>query len=158
MIEGCWPVDGVNFVPSFQEEVVCYDKLIRTINLSYRPTTNGHRPEKARFKINYTMTRVAFKMKLFPGFEEEYKKRHDTLWPELQQLLKNTGISEYSIFLDESTNDLFGVLKIEDPEALKNLRTHPVMQRWWKHMGDIMESNPDNSPLSIPLKEVFYLP
>ena len=104
------------------------------------------------------MTRVAFKMKLFPGFEEEYKKRHDALWPELEQLLKNTGINEYSIFLDESTNDLFGVLKIEDPEALNNLRAHPVMQRWWKHMGDIMESNPDNSPVSIPLKEVFYLP
>lgn len=104
------------------------------------------------------MTRVAFKMQLFPGFEEEYKKRHDTLWPDLEKLLKDTGISEYSIFLDETTNSLFGFLKAEDPKALDDLPSHAVMQRWWKYMGDIMESNPDNSPVSIPLKEVFYLP
>ena len=104
------------------------------------------------------MTRVAFKMKLFDGYEEEYQKRHDALWPELQELLKSTGIHEYSIFLDDTTNSLFGILKAEDPKALENLPAHPVMQRWWKYMGDIMESNPDNSPVSIPLKEVFYLP
>lgn len=104
------------------------------------------------------MHRVAFKMQLFKGFEEEYKKRHDELWPELRSLLKETGISEYSIFLDEETNSLFGVLRAEDPKLLDNLPQQPVMQRWWKYMGDIMESNPDNSPVSIPLKEVFYLP
>ncbi len=104
------------------------------------------------------MNRVAFKMKLFPGQEEEYKKRHDELWPELEQLLKQTGISEYSIFLDADTNSLFGVLKAEDPKNLDNLPQHELMQRWWKYMGDIMESNPDNSPVSVPLKEVFYLP
>jgi L-rhamnose mutarotase len=104
------------------------------------------------------MKRIAFKMKLFPGFEDEYKKRHDELWPELEQLLKQTGISEYSIFLDPETNELIGVLKAEDPEALDNLPLHEVMQRWWKYMGDIMESNPDHSPVSIPLQEVFYLP
>lgn len=104
------------------------------------------------------MTRIAFKMKLFDGFEEEYQKRHNALWPELEQLLKATGIHDYSIFLDNTTNDLFGFLKAEDPAALDNLPSHPVMQRWWKHMADIMESNPDNSPVSIPLKEVFYLP
>lgn len=103
------------------------------------------------------MHRIAFKMKLFKGFEEEYKKRHDALFPELEQLLKATGISEYSIFLDETTNDLFGVMKAENPSALDNLPAHPVMQRWWKYMADIMETNPDNSPVSIPLKEVFYL-
>ena len=104
------------------------------------------------------MTRIAFKMKLFEGFEEEYQKRHNALWPDLQALLKTTGIHEYSIFLDPTTNSLFGFLKAEDPKALDNLPSHPVMQRWWKYMGDIMESNPDNSPVSIPLKEVFYLP
>ena len=104
------------------------------------------------------MHRVAFKMQLFRGFEAEYKKRHDALWPELVALLKAAGISEYSIFLDETTNDLFGVLKATDPAALDNLPASPVMQRWWKYMGDIMESHPDNSPVSIPLKEVFYLP
>lgn len=104
------------------------------------------------------MTRVAFKMKLFEGCEEEYQKRHDALWPELEQLLKSTGIHEYSIFLDDTSHNLFGVLKAEDPKTLDDLPAHPVMQRWWKYMGDIMESNPDNSPVSIPLKEVFYLP
>ena len=104
------------------------------------------------------MTRIAFKMQLLKGFEEEYKKRHDELWPELEQLLKQTGISEYSIFLDPTTNSLFGVLKAQDPVNLDNLPKQEVMQRWWKYMGDIMDTNPDNSPVSIPLKEVFYLP
>lgn len=104
------------------------------------------------------MARVAFKMKLNKGFEKEYKKRHDELWPELQQLLTATGISEYSIFLDKETNILFGVLKAKDPAALDNLPSEPVMQRWWAYMKDIMETNADNSPVSIPLKEVFYLP
>lgn len=104
------------------------------------------------------MHRVAFKMQLFKGFEAEYEKRHNALWPELAALLKKTGISEYSIFLDKTTNNLFGVLTAIDPAALDNLPASPVMQRWWKYMGDIMESNPDNSPVSVPLKEVFYLP
>lgn len=104
------------------------------------------------------MTRVAFKMQLFADQKEEYKKRHDAIWPELVSLLKQTGVSEYSIFLDETTNSLFGVLRAEDPRLLDDLPAHPVMQKWWKYMGDIMESNPDNSPVSIPLEEVFYLP
>lgn len=104
------------------------------------------------------MARIAFKMKLNKGCEEEYKKRHDEIWPELQELLRSTGISEYSIFLDNETNSLFGVLKAKDPAALNNLPAAPVMQRWWAYMKDIMESNPDNSPVSIPLQEVFYLP
>ena len=104
------------------------------------------------------MQRIAFKMQLNKGAEAEYKKRHDELWPELTQLLKSTGISDYAIFLDESTNSLFGTLKIETAQLLDDLPAHPVMQKWWSHMKDIMESNPDNSPVSIPLKEVFYLP
>ncbi|WP_439698069.1 L-rhamnose mutarotase [Mucilaginibacter sp. AW1-7] len=104
------------------------------------------------------MDRVAFKMKLFPGFEQEYKKRHDEIWPELSALLKDTGISDYAIFLDEETNSLIGVLKVADKTLLDNLPAEAVMQKWWAYMGDIMESNPDNSPVSTPLKEVFYLP
>ena len=103
------------------------------------------------------MERRAFRMKLLPGFEAEYKKRHDQLWPELEQLLKATGISEYSIFLDPGTLDLFGVLVAKDPKALDALPQQEVMKRWWAHMKDIMETNPDHSPVSIPLKEVFYL-
>lgn len=104
------------------------------------------------------MIKVAFKMKLHHGREEEYKKRHDELWPELKQLLKSTGISEYSIFLDRETDVLFGILKVENAAVLDELPAEPVMQRWWDYMKDIMETNPDHSPLSIPLKEVFYLP
>ena len=104
------------------------------------------------------MKRIAFKMQLNKGAEVEYKKRHDELWPELQQLLRSTGISDYSIFLDETTNSLFGILKIEDAQLMDDLPANPLMQKWWLFMQDIMESNPDNSPLSIPLKEVFHLP
>ena len=104
------------------------------------------------------MKRVAFKMQLHKGSEEEYKKRHDKLWPELKKLLKETGICEYSIFLDETTNSLFGVLKIDDELSLDKLPDQPIMKKWWAYMKDIMESNLDNSPVSIPLKEVFYLP
>lgn len=104
------------------------------------------------------MKRIAFRMQLHKGFEAEYKKRHDNIWPELEELLKSTGISEYSIFLDGTTNSLFGLLKIDKIELLNHLPEHPIMQKWWLFMKDIMESNPDNSPLSIPLNEVFYLP
>lgn len=104
------------------------------------------------------MTRLAFKMKLFAGQEEEYKRRHDELWPELQSLLKGSGISDYSIFLDKNDNTLFGVLQIEDPSVMAKLPQEPVMQKWWAYMADIMETNADQSPISIPLEEVFYLP
>ena len=103
------------------------------------------------------MARVAFRMKLFPGQEAEYRRRHDALWPELYDLLKATGISDYSIFLDPETNGLFGVLTIEQPARLDDLPAHPVMQRWWSYMKDIMDTNPDHSPVSVPLKEVFYM-
>src|SRR3954470_8367492 len=104
------------------------------------------------------MDRVSFKMKLFPGKEAEYKKRHDEIWPELSALLKETGVSEYSIFLDSTTNDLIGVLKVTNKADLDTLPAKAIMQKWWAYMGDIMESNPDNSPVSVPLTEVFYLP
>ena len=104
------------------------------------------------------MHRIAFKMQLFPGFEAEYKKRHDELWPELKQLLKDAGISDYSIFLDETTNDLFGVMKAEDVAKLNDLPSTDIMKKWWKHNVGIMATHPDNSPIQIPLKELFYLP
>ena len=104
------------------------------------------------------MHRIAFKMKLFRGCEAEYKKRHDALWPELEVLLKETGIENYSIFLDEETNVLFGCLTIDNDKKLEELPKHPVMKKWWAYMKDIMETNDDNSPVNIPLKEVFYLP
>ena len=103
------------------------------------------------------MKRIAFKMKLFRGQEAEYKRRHDVLWPELIKLLKSTGISNYSIFLDEKTNDLFGVMEIDNQNALDDLPNHPMMKKWWAYMKDIMDTHEDHSPVTIPLKEVFYL-
>ena len=104
------------------------------------------------------MQRIAFKMKLFKGCEAEYNRRHEIIWPDLQQLLKASGVEDYSIFLDDETNFLFGVLKIQYPIKLDELPLQPVMKKWWAYMKDIMETNEDNSPVTIPLKEVFYLP
>jgi L-rhamnose mutarotase len=103
------------------------------------------------------MQRVGFKMKLLPGFEKEYKKRHDEIWPDLQALLSDTGIRNYSIFLDEETNTLFASLTISDHKKLNELPAQALMQKWWIFMQDIMETNPDHSPVSIPLKELFYM-
>ncbi len=115
--------------------------------------------EKANEKPNAIKEyRLAFKMQLYKGFEEEYKKRHNALWPDLETLLKSKGIREYSIFLDATTNILFSTMKAGDPHALDELPSHPVMQKWWEYMKDIMETNADNSPISMALQEVFYLP
>jgi L-rhamnose mutarotase len=104
------------------------------------------------------MQRIALKMKLHAGKTKEYKRRHDELWPEMKELLKSIGIDDYAIFLDEETNILFASLKIEYPELLDTLPQTEIMKRWWAYMADIMDTNPDNSPVSVPLKEVFYLP
>lgn len=103
------------------------------------------------------MKRVAFKIKLKPGFAAEYKKRHDAIWPELSVLLKDAGISEYSIFLDEDTNTLFAVQKQSGGASSQDLGKNPIVQKWWKYMADIMETNTDHSPVTVPLPEVFYL-
>jgi len=104
------------------------------------------------------MQRVSFKMRLFEGYAEEYRNRHDRVWGELRQLLKETGVRDYSIFLDESTDSLFAILRAEDPSKLTEMRVNPIMKKWWNYMKDIMESNEDSSPVSVPLKEMFYLP
>ena len=96
-------------------------------------------------------------MKLKPGMEAEYEKRHDEIWPELQDLLKTAGISDYSIFLDRETLTLFAVQKQEGEGSSQDLGQNPIVQKWWKYMADIMETNEDHSPVTVPLKEVFYL-
>ena len=103
------------------------------------------------------MSREAFKMYLKPGFEKEYEKRHNEIWPELKQLLKETGVSDYSIFWDKDTNLLFAYQLVEGNASSQDLGENPVVQKWWAYMADIMDTNSDNSPVSIPLKEVFYL-
>lgn len=102
------------------------------------------------------MQRKAFKMFLLPGFEEEYKRRHDEIWPDLAKLLKSVGIHQYSIFLDESTLTLFAYLEAPDLALLDSLPAHPVMQQWWKFMQDIMMTNPDHSPMAVDIPSVFY--
>ena len=90
------------------------------------------------------MQRIAFTMKLLPGFETEYQRRHDAIWPDLAKLLRDTGIQDYSIFLDKGTLILFAYLQIADSRKLDQLPQEPIMQRWWAYMEDIMESNPDH--------------
>jgi L-rhamnose mutarotase len=100
---------------------------------------------------------IAFKMRLFPGFEAEYRKRHDEIWPELSALLKQAGISDYSIFLDRQTSSLFAVLRRSADHAMDRLPQNELMQRWWAMMSDIMAANPDGSPISVPLELMFHL-
>ncbi|MEM9966355.1 MAG: L-rhamnose mutarotase [Asticcacaulis sp.] len=104
-----------------------------------------------------TLQTHAFKMQLKPGFEAEYQKRHDEIWPELSDLLHQAGVSDYSIFLDTETLTLFGVLKRTSDHTMADLPNHPVMKKWWAYMADIMDSNPDNSPVVTDLKPVFHM-
>ncbi|MFZ4262542.1 L-rhamnose mutarotase [Sphingobacterium sp. HJSM2_6] len=101
---------------------------------------------------------AAFKMKLYPGNEAEYLKRHQEIWPKLANLLKENGVYDYSIFLDPETLDLFAIQKQLDHFDEVSLRADPIMKEWWAYMKDLMETNSDNSPVSVGLKEVFYLP
>ncbi|MBB3186951.1 L-rhamnose mutarotase [Microbacter margulisiae] len=103
------------------------------------------------------MKREGFKMFLKPGCEAEYEKRHNAIWPELKALLKETGVSDYSIFWDKETNILFAVQKIDGGQNSQDLGSNPIVQKWWDYMADIMEVNPDHSPISIPLDELFYM-
>jgi L-rhamnose mutarotase len=96
-------------------------------------------------------------MQLKPGFEEEYKKRHDEIWPELSKVLSKAGVSDYSIYLDEETLTLFAFQKLSDNNTADDLPNDPVVRKWWDFMNDIMEYNPDNTPVAIPLKEVFHM-
>jgi L-rhamnose mutarotase len=103
------------------------------------------------------MNRLAFKMKLNAGQKEIYIKRHSEIWTELKTLLKEAGVSEYSIFLDEETNTLFGFQKVSGEGGSQDLGQNLIVQRWWNYMADLMEVNSDNSPVSISLEEVFYM-
>jgi L-rhamnose mutarotase len=99
----------------------------------------------------------AFRMKLKPGNTAEYKRRHDEIWPELSQLLREAGIYDYSIFLDEETLHLFAVLKLKADNTRDTLPQHPVMRRWWDYMKDLMYTDRDGRPDEWPLVPVFHL-
>jgi L-rhamnose mutarotase len=103
------------------------------------------------------LKRSGFKMKLLPGCRDEYVKRHTLIWPELVTLLKHEGISNYSIFLDEETNTLFACQEQSGVSSSQELGSTEIVKRWWKYMADIMETNPDNSPVTVPLEQVFFM-
>ena len=103
------------------------------------------------------MQKFAFTMRLHPGQEAEYKRRHDEIWPDLVELLRDAGVSDYSIHLDRETSTLFAVLWRREDHGMDALPAHPVMRRWWDHMADIMETQPDGAPVAVPLETVFHL-
>ena len=103
------------------------------------------------------MKRVAFKMKLKDGFEAEYKKRHDEIWPDLANELTKAGVTDYSIYLDSESLILFAVQKLSDNTTAHNLPQSNIVKKWWDYMADIMETNPDHSPVCSVLPEVFHL-
>ncbi|WP_375451357.1 L-rhamnose mutarotase [uncultured Devosia sp.] len=102
--------------------------------------------------------RIAFRMNLNPGEAAAYEQRHDAIFPELAQALKDAGVSDYSIWLDPESHHLFGILTRTDDHTMDALPDTAIMQRWWKHMADIMETDADNVPAQVPLKRVFLLP
>lgn len=103
------------------------------------------------------MEQYACKMQLKKGYEAEYKKRHDEIWEQLVKLLQDAGIYDYSIYLDPETLTLFSVQKREEGNTADQLAEQEIMRKWWDYMADIMEVNPDNSPVCTPLIEVFHM-
>lgn len=103
------------------------------------------------------MIRKAFMMTLKPGHQAEYERRHNPIWPDLQDVLKSHGVSNYSIFLDHDTERLFAYAEIESEESWQSIARTDVCQRWWAHMRELMHTNEDNSPLTVTLDEVFHL-
>lgn len=103
------------------------------------------------------MIRRAFKMKLFEGMAEEYEKRHNALWPEMKDMIHEYGGSNYSIFLDKETNVLYGYIELEDREKWDESANTEICRKWWHFMADIMETNPDESPVAKDLDAVFHL-
>lgn len=96
-------------------------------------------------------------MKLYPGFASVYEKRHDEIWPELVALLKEAKITDYHIFLDIESNTLFAFQQVDGAGSSQDLGSTAIVKKWWAYMADIMETNPDNSPVITPLKKVFSL-
>ncbi|MAT69577.1 MAG: L-rhamnose mutarotase [Planctomycetaceae bacterium] len=103
------------------------------------------------------MKRIAFRMQLNPGCVAEYRRRHDELWPEMDAVLRDAGIVDYAIWLDEPTLVLFAVMLVRDDHATDELPENPVVRRWWDHMADVMAVNPDNSPVTGELELMFQL-
>jgi L-rhamnose mutarotase len=103
------------------------------------------------------MLRKAFRMSVHRGHEAEYERRHRPVWRELEEALRLHGVHCYSIYLDEPTGDLFAYVELEDEDRWRALASTDVCRRWWRHMQEIMPTNPDASPVSRDLREVFHI-
>lgn len=103
------------------------------------------------------MIRKAFLMTLKPGHQEEYERRHNPIWPELQAVLKKQGVHNYSIFLDRRTDQLFAYAEIESEQLWQQIAETESCRRWWSYMKELMLTNPDASPVAVNLDEVFHL-
>ncbi len=103
------------------------------------------------------MEKIAFKMKLNPGMEAEYKRRHDEIWPEMLAMLREAGVSDFSIFLDRETDTLFAVLSRRVGHTMDALAANPIELRWNEYMADIMATNPDKSAVTTGLVQVFHM-
>lgn len=114
---------------------------------------SSQRPNFATYSI--FMKRTAFRMQLNPGRADEYRRRHDELWPEMDAVLREAGIVDYAIWLDEPTHVLFAVMLARDDQTTDQLPQHPVVRRWWDHMADVMAVNDDNSPVVGDLQLMF---
>ena len=101
--------------------------------------------------------KYAFKMRLNPGMQDEYRRRHDAIWPELETALRDAGVRDYSIHLDPETDILFAVMWRRVDHGLDALSESAIMRKWWDYMADIMQTHPDNEPVSIPLSTVFHM-
>ena len=128
--------------------------LRHSLHEQYIPTNLTQLNNRLEMGVNMIK---GFKMKVFKGQEKEYEKRHNELWPEMRDMIHEYGGSNYSIFLDKDTNILFGYIEIEDPEKWDKSAETEINRKWWDYMADIMETNPDNSPVAKDLDLVFHL-
>ena len=103
------------------------------------------------------MIHKSFKMHLYEGMAEEYERRHNLLWPEMKDMIHEYGGHNYSIDLDSETNVLSGYIEMEEEEKWAKSADTAINRKWWDYMADIMDTNPDNSPVSVDLKPVFHL-
>lgn len=145
------------FAPQLEYQV--YRQILR-ISIVFPVLTNlGIYPKiESKTKLRQsTMIRKAFRMQVYPEYQDEYQRRHSPIWKQLHQTLKDHGVHNYSIFLDKETSQLFGYVEIEDPKRWDAIAQTGICQKWWAYMKDIMPSNPDNSPQSRELTEVFHI-
>jgi L-rhamnose mutarotase len=141
--------EGANECDNVSETVLLRDLIVREAKrLGIERVPAPGRPAR---------TRKAFVMSVLPGQEGEYEKRHNPIWPELQAVLKDHGVHNYSIFLDPDSRKLFAYVEIEDEQQWQSIASTDVCRRWWQYMQPVMPSNPDNSPIAADLREVFHL-